>query len=840
MSFYTSAHRYGNQILYRGYNDSGALIQERIKFSPTLHVKSNKKTDKSVYSLDGTLVEPMKFDSMSEASDFVKMYDGVQNFKVFGNSNYVAQFLAEKFPGNIKFNMNHINIGNFDIEVASDDGFPFPEHANHPVISIAYKSSKSKMYHVWGMGVYDTTKCKVLPEGYLIQYHRCKDEVELLTLFLAYWETHTPDIITGWNIRLFDIPYMANRIKKVLGEDNMKRLSPWKVVQYRQIGIKGKSLDAYELYGVGQLDYIDLFQKFGHTYGTQESYALDHIAYVVLGERKLSYTEHGSLHGLYKEDYQKFIDYNIRDVDLVDRIDQDMRLIELACIMAYKGGVNYGDTLGTTAIWDSIIYRHLKQKNIVIPQAVHKERGEYPGGYVKDVAVGMHDWVVSFDLNSLYPNLIVQYNMSPETLLSSDGDFAPHGVDYYLDAKHDPLPPQVRERNVAVAANGSIYRKDKQGCIPEIIVSLYDERKAIKKNMLKLKQEYEKSKSPELKREINQLDNTQQAVKLLLNSLYGAMGNQHFRYYDLRIAEGVTLSGQLAIRWAERAMNGALNKILKTENDYVIAMDTDSLYVNMSALVKEVKPSDPVAFLDKACAQKLEPVLEKSYAEMFTMMNAFDNRMVMKREAIADRAIWTAKKRYIINVHNNEGVQYAEPKLKIMGIEAVKSSTPQVVRDKFKQAYKIMLTGTEKDLIKFVEDFKDVFKGLKPEDVSFPRGIHDIKKYESAGSMYAKGTPIHVRGAILFNHIIKMKGLDKQYESIQDGNKIKFCYLKMPNPISENVVGFPGFLPKELGLHDYIDYDLQFEKTFKEPLKIVSDAINWRVEHISTLEDFFS
>lgn len=839
MSFYTSVHRYGNQILYRGYNDNGAHINERVKFKPTLYVRS--KVGKSpIYALDGTPVEKMDFDDMREASDFIKMYDGVQNFKVYGNTNYVAQYIASKFPGEIKYNINHIAVGNIDIEVASDDGFPHPDQANHPVISIAYKSSKSKIYHVWGLGHYDHTKCEVLPKDTLIQYRKCNDEVELLQSFLTYWEEHYPDIITGWNVRLFDIPYMANRIKKILGEDNMKRLSPWGIVNYRAIGVKGKSLDAYEIYGVSQLDYLDLFQKFGYTYGNQESFALDHIAYVVLGERKLSYAEHGTLHGLYKSDFQKFIDYNIRDVDLVDRIDQEMRLIELACIIAYKGGVNYGDTLGTTAIWDSIIYRHLNARNIVIPQSEHKSRGEYPGGYVKDPQVGMHDWVVSFDLNSLYPNLIVQYNMSPETLMTGDSDFAPHGVDYYLDAKHDPLPPSARERNLAVAANGSMYRKDKQGCLPEIIVGYYNERKAIKADAIKLKKEYEKNKSPETKRQMNQLDNAQQAVKILLNSLYGALGNEHFRYYDLRIAEGVTLSGQLAIRWAEKAMNESMNKILKTDKDYVIAMDTDSLYVNMSGLVNEVKPSDPVAFLDKACSTKLEPVLAKAYEKMFTMMNGFENRMVMKREAIADRGIWTAKKRYILHVHNNEGVQYAEPKLKIMGIEAVKSSTPQIVRDKFKQAYKIMLTKTEKDLIAFVENFYEEFKSLDPENASFPRGVSDIRKWTGPNDTYLSGTPIHVRGAILFNHFIKKQKLDKQYELIQDGNKVKFCYLKMPNPIYENVIAFPNYLPRELGLHEYVDYDTQFNKTFKEPLKIVSDAINWKVEHVSSLESFFS
>lgn len=490
MSFYTNVARYGNSILYRGYNDNGSPIQNKVHFAPTLYVKSEKKTGH--IALDGVNVSPIDFESMRDAKEFVEKYKDVDNFKVYGNSNYIAQFIQNKFPGTIKFALHHINVGNIDIEVASDDGFPFPEQASHPVISIAYKSSKSKIYHVWGLGHYDSSKSNVLSDGYIIQYRRADTEHDLLQMFITYWEEHTPDIITGWNVRLFDIPYLVNRIKRLFGDDMVKRLSPWGLVNYRQIAVKGKSLDAYELTGVSQLDYMDLFQKFGYTYGAQESYSLDHIAHVVLGERKLSYEEHGSLHGLYKHDHQKFIDYNIRDVDLVNRIDQEMGLIELACIIAYKGGVNYSDTLGTTAIWDSIIYRHLADQNIVIPPSEHKSRGDYPGGYVKDVQVGAHDWVVSFDLNSLYPNLIVQYNMSPETLMDGDEDFAPHGVDYYLNHEGDPLPANVRSRNVAVAANGSMYSKEKRGCIPDIIIGLYDERKAIKKEMLEYKTELEK------------------------------------------------------------------------------------------------------------------------------------------------------------------------------------------------------------------------------------------------------------------------------------------------------------------------------------------------------------
>jgi DNA polymerase elongation subunit (family B) len=827
----------GSNILYRGYTSNGTRVHEKVRFSPTFFVKAKDGHWAGKWNaLDGTKVEPMKFESINDAKEFFDTYKEVDNFKVFGNTNYVAQFINEKFPGEIKPNLEHIAIGNIDIEVKSDDGFPYPEQAKYPVTSIAMKNSKSSIYHVWGLKNYDASRCETVPEGCMVRYVKCADEAELLMKFLTYWEEHYPDVITGWNVRLFDIPYLINRINRILGEEWSKRLSPWNVVNYRQIGVKGKSLDTFEIYGVQQLDYMDLFQKFGYVYGPQESYSLDHISHIILGERKLSYEEYGSLHSLYENDHQKFIDYNIRDVVLVDKLEKQTGLLALALIIAYKGGVNYPDTLGTTAIWDSIIYRYLSAKKVAIPPAGDKFRPEYPGGYVKDPYIGRHEWVVSFDLNSLYPMTIVQYNMSPETIVEGAHYGMPCDVDFYL--KGIDLPQEIRDLNVAVAANGVMFRKDKQGFLPEIIESYYTERKSVKKKMLGVKQKYEESHAEELRREMNQLDNAQQAIKILLNSLYGALGNKYFRYFDIRIAEGITLSGQLSIRWAEKYMNRAMNKIMNTTAiDYVLYMDTDSLYVNMAPLVKQVNSSDPVSFLDKACEQKFEKVLEDAYAILFEQQNAFKNTMAMKREAIADAGIWTAKKRYILNVHNSEGVQYAEPKLKIMGIEAVKSSTPSIVRGKFKEAYKLMLSGTEKDLQEFVADFYEVFKDLTPEEVSFPRGVSEIDKWEDKSTLFKKGVPIHVRGAIVYNHYIRKFKL--RDDEIKNGNKVKFCYLKMPNTVGTNVISFPQFLPKEFGIHQYIDYDTQFDKTFKDPLKLVSDAINWELEHRNTLESFF-
>ena len=832
MRFYTNVQMVGDHFLVRGY-ENGRHFATREKFYPTLFVPSKKKT--KYKTLEGECVETVEPGTVRDCREFIKRYDGVENFKIYGNDRYIYQYISEKYPEEeIKFDTTKIKISTIDIEVKSENGFPDVESAAEEVLLITVQDYTTKQIRTWGQGPFNNKQQNVIYKGFRTEY-------ELLNDFINWWmiEDNTPEVITGWNSELYDMPYLVRRIDRILGEKLMKRMSPWGLVTEKETYIAGRKHISYDVGGVTQLDYLNLYKKF--TYKAQESYRLDYIASVELGQKKLDHSEFDTFKDFYTNGWQKFVEYNIIDVELVDRMEDKMKLIELAIVMAYDAKANYADVFSQVRMWDTIIYNYLKKRNIVIPPIVRSDKdSKYAGAYVKEPIPGKYDWVVSFDLNSLYPHLIMQYNISPETLLEERHPAAT--VDRILN---EEINFELYSDN-AVCANGSMYRKDKRGFLPELMDKIYKDRTIYKKKMLQAKQEYEKTPTKALEKEIARCNNIQMARKIQLNSAYGAIGNQYFRYYKLANAEAITLSGQVSIRWIENRMNKYLNKVLKTDAvDYVIASDTDSIYLNMGPLVESVykgrekTTEGVVTFLNKVCEMELEKYIDRCYEELATYVNAYDQKMFMKRENIAERGIWTAKKRYILNVWDSEGVRYDEPKLKMMGIEAVKSSTPAPCRTMIKDGLKLMMNGTEEDVIDFIDKCRVKFKELPPEEIAFPRSVSDVVKYRSHADIYSKGTPIHCRGALLYNHYLKEKKLTNKYSLINNGEKIKFLYLKKPNIIQENVISFIQDFPHELGLDKYIDYDLQFEKSFVEPLKSILDAIGWNVEKTVNLELFF-
>ena len=830
MRFYTNVQMIGNNFLVRGYED-GRKFMFQEKYSPTLFVKSKRETKWK--TLEGQPVEPIQPGLVRDCRDFIKKYDGVEGFSVYGNERYVYQYISDKYPEQeIKFDINKVGLVTMDIEVQSEEGFPSPDSCSEEMLSISIQDYATKQITTWGRHPYT-------PSQKNVTYHYHSDEIAMLEAFLYWWEQNTPDVVTGWNVRLYDIPYLCGRMSRIMGEKKMKQLSPWKIVDHEVIGISGRDYNIYSISGVTTLDYLELYKKF--TYVNRESYRLDFIAEVELGQKKLDHSEYDTFKDFYTKNWKKFIDYNIVDVELVDRMEDKMKLIELALTMAYDAKVNFVDVMYQVRMWDTIIYNYLKKRNIVIPPRDRSEKDKrYEGAYVKQPEPGVYDWVVSFDLNSLYPHLMMQYNISPETLVEEKHPSVT--CDKILNQE---LTFEMY-KDYAVCANGAMFRKDIKGFMPKLMEKMYAERKIYKKKMLQAKQEYEKNPTKQLEKDIAKYNNFQMARKIALNSCYGAIGNQYFRFFKLANAEAITLSGQTSIRWIENKMNGYLNNLLQTQDtDYVIASDTDSIYINLGPVVDKFLSSKSgdkaavVSLLNKVCEEKLEPFIDSSYQELAAYVNAYDQKMQMKRENIADRGIWTAKKRYILNVWDSEGVRYSEPKLKIMGIEAVKSSTPAPCRTMIKDALKLMMNGTEDDVIKFIEDSRQQFNKLPPEEIAFPRSVSDVKKHKSHSTIYAKGSPIHVRGALLYNHYIKEKGLQNKYSYINNGEKIKFIYLKKANPIRENVISFISEFPREIGVDKYIDYELQFNKAFLEPLKTILDAIGWNVEKTVNLELFF-
>jgi DNA polymerase elongation subunit (family B) len=736
----------------------------------------------------------------------------------------------------VVYDLSQIKIAYFDIETETEGGFPDLRNPNEKINIIGVRIS--------GVNYAITEKQVSIPNCKLILV---SSEKELIQKFFELLRKEDIDVLTGWNVKLFDIPYIIGRARLFFDDKEIQSWLPFNLMKERETNIGGTDYRLFEFPGYTTLDYMDLYKKFSGT--SQESYALNFIAKAELDEQKLDYAEYGSLREFYTKDFQRFAEYNIQDVELVEKLDNKLRLIDLAVSIAYEAKIPFDVVFFATRIWGTICCDYLLRKDIIPPiQTSYAKDDQFVGAYVKDVAPGLYKNVVSFDATSLYPSIIMGWNISPETCIKKDASLS---ADDFLRSKRKDIPnlvKQASDQNACLSCNGSMFTNNIRGFIPILIERTFNQRKEAKNKMLELEKEYEHSKDVNLLPRIAALKIRQSVKKILANSLYGCLGNPAFIYSSPELATAVTVTGQVIIRTAENCMNGYIRHITKdNDKDYVLAVDTDSVYLNLDDIITQIqqktKITDITDFVDKICEQKIQPELKKEMDLLTKTLNCSENKIFFKREAIASAGMFIAKKRYALLVQDLEGIRFEEPKLKIMGLETARSSTPAIVRKKLKDCIKIILTKTPEELRQYVNEFYDEFMVLPISDVAAPRGVKGINKYSDNTKIYQTGTPIATKAALLYNSYSKKIGIDKQYAAIKENDKMKFVFVKVPNPYGmagkDAVMGFINSPPKEFNLEKYIDRKKQFEKTFGEPLDNILQAINWKLNAQVSLESFF-
>jgi DNA polymerase elongation subunit (family B) len=910
-SWYTNVDVRGNKVFLR-YVEGDQHKMEVVEFGPELYIRTNDASKADAMSMHDEPLEAVQFQDHREMRKFIESYKDVDGFSVYGTESIMNQFVSRAYAGEIKYDGQKIRGAILDIETFSGDievdeygtvnpvdgPFPDPYEASHPINLITVYSTVEKKFYSWGLEYFKDQFIGTYvhnPEhdrvGKLnVTYKGFKDEYAMLNDFVAWWQVQGFNYWSGWHIEGFDNPYLTNRIEKVCGEAAKKKLSVWNMIsKHTFTNDFGEEMTVFEWFGTQMLDYKQLFEK--HGFMNPEDKKLDTVARLILGEGKVDYKAEGNLNTLYIRNYQKSVEYNIVDVDLIVRMNNKKRFFELTFILAYLCKANYVDTLGTVKPWSALTYSMLCEKGQRPKiKSVYEGDVQFGGGFVREMKGGRFRWVVSCDLNSLYPHLIQQYNLGAETIIEPED--LPAEVRALPAFTMDDLVNQrvdlsvLKKYNICMTANRAFFKRGKKSIFNEKTREIYDTRKKVKKQMLVFEQQEvdlqakigdreptaeEQATLDDLAIKISTYDVHQHSLKILMNSLFGAIGNKWFKEcFDVRVAEGITLSGKLSILWIARKLDEYLNKILGTGEtkhkihhvskpastklevlggkNYAIYQDTDSCYLDMSGLVDkmftaEQQKEDPekiVNFLDKLFNDKIEPFINKCYEELADYVNADDQRMFMKREVIATDAIWAAKKRYTMLVADSEGVRYW-PKMyhKTVGLDAVKTEAPKLCREWMLDCYKIALSGTEQELQDYCAERKKEYFALPIEKMAKVSGVNGIEKYSDPNTMYIKGTPKHVKAAIWHNHLVDKLGI-KGLSKVQSGDKIMYVDLKMPNPYMCETIAFQGKIPPDFKLDKYVNYEANYEKLFIGYLNNLINVVNWSAVRRASVMDWFA
>lgn len=845
MKFYTSIYQYGNSI-YHEYYDNGVPKRNVEKYRPKLGLTTNTETGyKSIYGDNISLFET---DSLKDFEKIRKERrdNGLQGY--YNDISPVFQYITENYTEDIQYDFSKLKILNLDIEIYAPNGFSewvTNENPAYPINAITIHLHNENRFILFALGEY-TGENLDLDNVTILNF---KSETALLSKFASVWSSYAPDIITGWNIGFFDIPYIVKRMDLIFDDD--QRTSS-KLCRVGKPQFKGSNI---KLRGVAELDYIDLYKKFRLV--PRESYALNFIARAELGMEKVDYDEVDNLADLYTKDPDKFFLYNIQDVNLVYELENTLKLMYLAVTVTYMMKCTFDDAMGTLRKWDSFIYTTLLKDNVIVSPTKNNEKEGYPGGFVAHPDIGMHDWIGVFDITSSYPFQIMCINISNDTLVTDseipddlkflrdkywfrqneEEDYIINPANLDWDEIEETVVPLLRKYNLSMAANGTLYKRDFKGFLPKLMEDVFSRRKQAKTEMKSLEYGSEEYVTKDI---------VQLALKIVINSAYGALANEFFRWYDVRLSSAITTSGQLSVMGPAKYVEDKTNGLIKN-----VYSDTDSIFLSLDNVVKNnfdnggSLDSGDVKGVADYLLDNTVPVLNNIIGEYYDkqvfMYNNVENKYNMEMELLSNSSIFLGKKKYVMVKVNEEGKwsdldSPSETRMKIRGMEIVRTSTPQVIRDEMKKTVGMIFdTKDNKIVSQEVRDFKKEFMEMSFKEIAFPRGVKGIKKYASA----TKSVPIHVRASLIHNKYLDRKELP--YNKIADGDKIKFIYLKAGNPLGSNVVAFPKAPYKEVSdeIEENIDRDLQWEKTFLSPIRSIFEKIGFTLEPSRNLLSMF-